>query len=220
MKTISRWILGALLGLCVLPAIVPGARGDEAADAMAEFRRQQDEFNRQAYEEREARDKYLREAYAEREARDKFNREAYEEREARDKWNREAQEAREAQDKWNREVQQDRDARDRSYREAQEWQKQQEWDAWMSKRWEGLQDASPQSTQPTTPVAGGQNGSGARAAPQGPVMVLNSFALKQKVREQQEKVRQTIVQTRLQMTPRREASYPQLILNPFVRSPQ
>jgi hypothetical protein len=79
MKTTSRRIYGALLGLCVLFVIVRRVRADETADWMAEMRRQNDEFNRQAQEDRDARDK--------------FNREAQEERAARDKWNREAQDA-------------------------------------------------------------------------------------------------------------------------------
>src|SRR5580765_6513754 len=68
MKTTSRRIFGALLGLCVLPVTVPGVRGDETADWMAEMRRQNDEFNRQAQEDREARDRFNREAQEERDA--------------------------------------------------------------------------------------------------------------------------------------------------------
>src|SRR3954467_11759644 len=65
MKAIGRWIFGALLSLCVLSMIVRGVRADETADSMAEMQRQNDEFNRQAQEEREARDKFNREAYEE-----------------------------------------------------------------------------------------------------------------------------------------------------------
>ena len=65
MKTTSGRICGALLGLCVLSVIEPGVRADETADWMAEMRRQNDEFNRQAQEDRDARDKFNREAQEE-----------------------------------------------------------------------------------------------------------------------------------------------------------
>src|SRR5260221_1310678 len=80
MKTISRRIFGALMGLCVMSVIVPAVRADETADWMAEMRRQNDEFNRQAQEMREFMDK--------------FNREAQAERDAWYQWNKEVQDAR------------------------------------------------------------------------------------------------------------------------------
>jgi hypothetical protein len=46
----QRQIFGALLGLFALSVIVPAVRANEAADWMAEMRRQNDEFNRQAQE--------------------------------------------------------------------------------------------------------------------------------------------------------------------------
>src|SRR5262249_4654893 len=74
-----------LLGVCVMSVMVRGVRADDTADWMAEMRRQNDEFNRQAQEDRDARDK--------------FNREAQEERDARDNWNREVQEWRDSERK-------------------------------------------------------------------------------------------------------------------------
>src|SRR5262245_22091570 len=51
-KITNRRIFGTILGLCVLSVIGRCVRADEAADSMAEMRRQMDEFNRQAQEER------------------------------------------------------------------------------------------------------------------------------------------------------------------------
>ena len=215
MKTTSRRVFAALLGLCVLSVMVRGARGDETADSMAEMRRQNDEFNRQAYEEREARDKFLREAQEERDARDKFNREAYEERAAMDKFNRETQAERDAWYKWNREVQEWRDNQ----------QKQQEWDDWLNRLGGSAQSVEPaaglKSTPPKAPVArpvpAPQLWFQAHAVPQQGLVILNPYMFQQMARQNQERVRQQIMQTRQQIMQGRQG-FPQLIQNPFVRS--
>src|SRR3954467_8693654 len=121
MKTTSRRIWGVLLCLCVLSATMRGAGAEEPGDWMAEMRRQNDEFNRQAAADREAMDKFNREAQAERDARDKWNQQAQADREAMDKFNRDAQEDRAARDKWNQQVQADREATDKWNQEVQQW---------------------------------------------------------------------------------------------------
>lgn len=87
MKKISRQIGGALLGLCVSAVVVRGAQADEIADWIADMRRQNDEFNRQAQ--------------ADRDAMDKFNREAQADRDAREKWSQQVQEAQREINAWN-----------------------------------------------------------------------------------------------------------------------
>jgi hypothetical protein len=128
MKTISRRILGALLGLCVLGSIVPVVWADEMADWMAEQRRQNDEYHRQwqqwreeAQRERDAQDKY----YAERDAQAKADREWQQRQDERAAWY-----------KWNEEKQ----------REDQEWY------AWMA-RWGGWSASASDSTPGQVRVA-------------------------------------------------------------------
>ena len=94
MKTISRRICGALLGLSVLPWIVPAVRGDE-----------NEEYHRRAQEERAAADRAYYEAQKEAEARDKAYRDAEQAQKERDEWYRWQEEQRKwyENDKWQRE---------------------------------------------------------------------------------------------------------------------
>jgi len=146
MKTISRRICGALLGLFVLGLIVPVVRADEMADWMAEQRRQNDEYhrqwqqwreeqdraNQQAQAEREARDKAYQEAQAEQAARDKAYQEAQAEQAARDRAYQEAQAEQAARDRAYQEQQQQRDAEARAQKEQESWDKyNREWQQWQ-----------------------------------------------------------------------------------------
>jgi len=238
MKTISRRIGGAFLGLCLLSLIVPGALGDEMADWMAEQRRQNDEYQRQCQAEREARDRAYYEAQAEQAARDRAYQEAQAEQAARDRYYYEQQQQREAEaraqadrdawDKYWRDVQADRDAADRAYREAQ--QAQAERDAWYKSQeetrqyWENLR-----KQQEWDAWMGSSGGSADWSAPTGQIwfqghrapqslVILNPFVLKQMVPEQQEKARQEA--TEMGQLVLSESHAPQLIQNPFVRAPK
>jgi hypothetical protein len=169
MKTTSRRIFGALLGLCVLSVIVPGVRADETADWMAEMRRQNDEFNRQAQEDRDARDKF----------------------------NREAQEAREAMDKWNREVQEGRD-NERKQQEWDDWLNRLRGDAPAAGAPAGPK-SSPAKAPVARPAPVPQVRSFVPAAPQRRPVPQNPVAFQQMVRQNQARVRQQIMQTRQQI---------------------
>jgi hypothetical protein len=235
MKTNSRLICGALLGLGM---IVPVVRADEMADWMAEMSRQNDEYNRQWQEWRAEQDRANQQAQAEREARDRAYQEAQAEQAARDRWYYEQQQQRAAEeraqadrdawDKYWRDVQADREASDRAYREAQQaqadrdawyksqeetrqyWEnlrKQEEWDAWMGSSW-----GSADWSAPT-----GQIWFQGHRAPQS-LVILNPFVLKQMAPEAQEKVRQEA--TEMGQHVLSESQAPQLIENPFVRSPK
>jgi hypothetical protein len=200
MKTISRRICGVLLGLCMLGLIVPGARADEMADWMAEQRRQNDDYHRQWQEWRAEQDRADREAQAAQEARDRAYQEAQAEQAARDRAYQEAQQAQAERDAWYKSQEETR----------QYWEnlrKQEEWDAWMGSSW-----GSADWSAPT-----GQIWFQGHRAPQS-LVILNPFVLKQMAPEKQEKARQEATEMGQQVLSETQA--PQLIQNPFVRSPK
>jgi len=221
MKSISRQIFGALLGLYVASLTVRCAVADEMADWMAEMRRQNDEFNRQAQQQREDMDR--------------FNREAQEMRDFMDKLNREAQKERDAWYEWNRQVQQWRDDE----------RKQQEWDEWRNRltgdaeaaapaaesvtvaakvtvpESKAPKSALPKSTLPKTllvrPAGARQFWFPARSVTQQPLVIVNPFVSQSQSSQNQQPAGQQIIPTRQQMTPWR-GEFSQVIENPFVRS--
>ena len=246
MKTTSRRIFAALVGLGVPLVMVPGVRADDAADAMAEYRRQQDEANRQAYEEREARDRYLRQVQEEREAADRAYYQAQAEREARETYLRqvqqeqeaaarayyEAQAEREARERYLREVQEQRDAQDKYYREQQAAQAQRdEWDKWQQdaqrqrdeqqkqQEWDDWMNRLWEKTHPAWPASEPEYApqGTTRAVPQQGLVILNPFVARKKEPQNQEKERQQIMPAPQQKLPWRE-EFPQMIQNPYVRS--
>jgi hypothetical protein len=187
MKTTSRQIFGALFGLGVLSVIVPGVRADENSDWMAEMARQNDEFNRQAREDRAAMDKF----------------------------NEDAQKERDAFYEWNRQVQQWRDD-ERKQKEWDDWRNRLSGDAPAAAPAAGPAAgtaagpaAGPKSTPAKAPVkrrapvpqvrAYTPAASQRRPVPQDPV------AFQQMVRQNQARVRQRIMQVRQQILQRRQA---------------
>jgi hypothetical protein len=200
MKTISRRICGVLLGLCMLGLIVPGARADEMADWMAEQRRQNDDYHRQWQEWRAEQDRADREAQAAQVARDRAYQEAQAEQAARDRAYQEAQQAQAERDAWYKSQEETR----------QYWEnlrKQEEWDAWMGSSWGSVDWSAPT----------GQIWFQGHRAPQS-LVILNPFVLKQMAPEKQEKARQEATEMGQQVLSETQA--PQLIQNPFVRSPK
>ena len=143
MKTTSLRIMGALVGLGVLWLVVPGVQAEED---------------------------WMREAREQREQMDKFNREAQQQREEMDRFNREAQQQREEMDKFNREAQEQRDA---FYRDQKAQQQQAEWDQWLNR----VAGPGPVAAPPQAPVAippqqapvAGPAGGAAQAPPVGAV---------------------------------------------------
>ncbi len=201
MKTISRWLCGALVGMTVLGLVVKGAAGDEMADWMAQQQRQNEEYHRQWQQWREEQDRANREAQEAQAARDRAYYEAQSQQEARDKAYKEAEEAQKERDAWYQWQEEQRQWYENERR-------QKEWDEWMGTSM-GSADGGPPS---------GQIWFQGHIAPQS-LMILNPFVLKQKSPEDQEKVRQEATQMGQQIMPESEAR-PLLIENPFVRKPK
>ena len=199
MKTISRRICGALLGVCVLGLFVKSARPDEMADWMAEQRRQNDEYHRQWQQWWEDAARAAREAQEAQEARDR----AYQEAE---RFRAEQERARAEQE-----------ASYKAEQERQQWyadqKRQQEWDDWWNNHWGSWHGESAD-----TSATSGQIWFRGSAASQSRV-ILNSFVLQQKSAEVQEKVRQAATELGQYILPDGPAQ-PQLIENPFVRRPK
>ena len=228
MKTISRRICGALLGLCFLGSIGLVVRAD---DWVAEMRRQQDEeCRRKAQEDREAQDRAYQQAQAEQAARDRAYYEAQAEQAARDRAYQEDQQQREAQaradyqaqqqreaqdkeyaerearDKYWRDVQAERDAQAASYKaqedERQRWEEKQRWQEWEKWMYGGSADWS----------SAGSNSGAAQVRLPG-LVILNPFALDKMAPKDQERVRQQATQAGQRIMPEQ-----QIVQNPFVRA--
>ena len=217
MKTTSRRICGALIGLGVLSAIVPGVGADDAADWA----------NQQAQAQKERDEWYRQQAQAQREYE-----QAERDRQARDDWYKQQAQA-----------QKDREQAERDQKERDEWDKYQ-WQVhrdyqqsilnrtyddhpWARAGWTAGAEwkdggwVLPQSatTPPKAPVARPMPAPQVRlpVVSQRRPMPLNPFAFQQMVRQHQAQVRQQIMQSRQQMLPGRQAA-PQLIVNPFAAS--
>ena len=203
MKTISRHICGALLGLSVLPVIVPRVRADETAEYLRRCQEERAAADRAYYEaqqEQAARAKAYYEEQAAQEARAKAYYEAQQEAEARDKAYKDAEQAQKERDEWHRWQEEER-----KWYENAKWQK--EWDEWM-----GL------STESWDWAPSGQIWFQGQA-PRQSVVILNPFVLSQKPPEEQEKVRKQSVELGQYIVPESQ-TLPQLIQNPFVGKPK
>lgn len=126
-KTISRRTCGAVLGLCVLSVVVPGAGADDTADwahHQAQAQKEREEWQRQ--QEQAQRDR--EQADRDRQARDDWYKQQAQAQAERDEWYRQQAQTQKERDDWyaqQAQAQRDREQAERDQQARDEWYRQQ-----------------------------------------------------------------------------------------------